>query len=891
MTRGRMAGGMTAALVALACLASCAAPAAKPGADGKLLPGVAPLHYTLDLTIDPRQERFQGDAKIKLTLDKPTKTFWIHGKNLAVSAATLTPASGAAIAATYAENGEGFAEIVLAREAPAGEATLAITYEAPFGDDAAGLYHSESGGEKYAVTQFQAIDARRAFPGFDQPGYKTTYDISVTARAGDTVIANTSETKAEPAGEGLVRHTFATTLPLPTYLIAFAVGPYDVVDGPVLAPNAIRKNAVPMRGVAVKGKGEQTRYALGITAEIVTYFEEYFDTPYPYDKLDFIAAPEFAAGAMENAGAIIYAEQAILMTASAPVSQQRNVITTHAHELAHQWFGDYVTPAWWDDIWLNEAFATWMSYKAAKAVFPDGGFDRETQLRALSAMEDDSLAAARRIREPIVRESDIEDAFDRITYDKGGGVLAMAESYLGEEAFREGVRTHMRRFPLGVATSQDFFESLGQGAKNPEIVTALASFTDRSHVPLLDVRIDCPADGGLPRARVTQGVYQPLGASLERRQWSVPFCASAYGLTGSPAKSCAVLKEAESETLLTGACPAFVSPNADGAGYYRYSLDERGWTALVANFRRMAPGEQIAALDSLHASFMADRASASLLLRMVEAGAGAADLAVRRQAATVAARLAPVVETDVAKDAYAAWVRAAFGRPGVETALAGRASPSERATAAAITRLLALGGRDPALRKRLLAGASATLGLARGAPVGADVRGVAFIVGVEDGGPEFFARLLEAAKSTSDSQFQSEALAALVRAPRAEDQAAFTDAVLAAPFTGSQMRRALSAAQDSETATQTAFTLMSTRFDAMIGRLPGGLAGQTAPNFGRGLCSEDARKALKALFEANAAKAPGYERALAQTEERIARCAAARAANGGELAAALSATN
>ena len=921
MTRG--VGFVAAAALAFALLSACAQTSVKPGADGKLPTGVTPLHYSLALTIDPRQARFSGEARIRLKFDKQTRSFWIHGRDLRVNAASLNPASGSAsgsasgpasgpasgsasgpasgsasgsasgpaIAATYAENGEGLAEITLAHAAPAGEATLNLTYDAPFNENAAGLYHSTSGGDKYAVTQFEAVDARRAFPGFDQPNFKTPYDITITARAGDTVIANTGEVSAQAAGDDLVTHTFRETLPLPTYLVAFAVGPFDVIDGPVLPVTPLRDHVVPLRGVAVKGKGAQTRYALSVTADIIKYYEDYFDTPYPYDKLDFIAAPEFSAGAMENAGAIVYAEPAILIEPNGPIAQQTGVITTHAHEIAHQWFGDLVTPAWWDDIWLNEAFATWISYKAAKAIFPHGGFDRETQLEAIDAMDDDSLSSARRIREPIVRESDIEDAFDNITYDKGGGVLAMAESYLGEDAFRDGVRTHMHRFPMGVATSQDFFESLGEGSRHPEIVPALASFTDRSHVPLLDVRVDCPSDGSAARARLTQRTYEPIGVSLERRSWSIPVCVSSYGLTGGGDKSCAILSQTDGVVPLRGACPAFVSPNAGGAGYYRFALDERGWTALVAGFSRLPPGEQIAVLDSIHASFVAGQASGSLLLRALEAGAGASDLEVRRKAVGVAKGLAKIPSTAPAQAAYAAWVRAAFTRSVAETAMSSRATPAERRTALSVTELLALYGHDPAVRARLLSGARGAIGMAHTTPASPDVRAVALIVGVEDDGPAFFARLLEKAKTSTDAQFQAEALSALSHTPNTADLEAFATAIVSDPFTGSQMRRALFATQRSPQTASVGLAILRDHFDAIVARMPGGLAGQSAPRFANIVCTTDERKTLTDLFAANAAKAPGYERSLAQAVEEIDRCVALRAAKGGELGSAMNATH
>jgi alanyl aminopeptidase len=877
--------GSALAAMTLAFLAACTPSAGKPGADGRLPVGVTPLRYDLALTIDPRQERFSGEAKIALKFDKPTRVFWLHGRDIKVSAASLT-AGAKTIGATYTENGEGAAAVRLASTAPAGEAILTIVYDAPFNDSAAGLYHSESGGEKYAVTQFEALDARRAFPSFDQPNYKTPFAVSIVARAGDTVIANTARTGAEPAGEGLVRHTFLETKPLPTYLVAFAVGPYDVIDGPVL-PKTAQREAVQLRGVAVKGKGAQTRYALSITADLMRYFEDYFDTPYPYDKLDFIAAPEFSAGAMENAGAIVYAEQAILMGADAPVDQQRNIVTTHAHEIAHQWFGDLVTPAWWDDIWLNEAFATWMSYKAAKAVFPDGGYEREMQLRAIAAMDEDSLSSARRIREPIVTESDVEDAFDAITYSKGGGVLAMAESYLGEDAFREGVRTHMRRFPHGVATSKDFFESLGQGAQRPEIVDALASFTDRNHVPLIETRLDCPTDGGRPRVRLSQDAFEPVGVSLERRTWTAPVCVAAYGLTGAGDKTCAILSTAEGDAALGGVCPAFVAPNAGGAGYYRFALDERGWTTLVAGFRRLDPGGQIASLDSLYASFAANKVSAALLLRGLEAGAGAADLSVRRQAIGLARKLADVPATDAARDAYAAWIRATFA----VAAVSRRSSAAERQMAASATRLLALYGDDANVRARLLAAARGTVGLARTAPASLDDRAVALIVGVQEGGPTFFNALLKKAKESSDAQFQSEALGALAHAPGAEERAAFAEAVLGEQFTGSQMRRALFRTQEYPESAAVGLQVLREHFDAVAARMPGGLAGQSAPKFANAVCTPEERDALDAIFRQNGAKAPGHERALNQARETIDRCIALRAARGGELATALNATD
>jgi alanyl aminopeptidase len=259
---------------------------------------------------------------------------------------------------------------------------------------------------------------------------------------------------------------------------------------------------------------------------------------------------------------------------------------------------------------------------------------------------------------------------------------------------------------------------------------------------------------------------------------------------------------------------------------------------------------------------------------------------------TVARALALVTpDTAAAHEAFALWVRVAFGRPGVETAVSSRASPAERQAAVSVARLLALTGHDPEVRARLLAGARGTVGLTRTTPAPLDLREVALIVGVQDGGPAFFARLIEIARTTEDEQLRAEALRALAYAPRVEDQEAFAQAILNPPFNGSQMRRALFATQTSPDTTALGLKILREHFDGLVARMPGGLAGQSAPRFAKGLCSDEDREALEQLFRDNAAKVPGYERSLAQSLEEIRRCTAVRDAKGGELAGALNTTN
>ena len=285
---------------------------------GKLGSNVSPLAYRLELEVLPDQKEFSGTTEIDIEVAAPTPVIYLHGNGLVVTSATYTSAvgasqNGARQAGRYKQlDPTGVAALDFATPVPAGRGTLHIQYSAPLGKVGEGLYRSDVAGESYAFTQFQPIDARRMFPGFDEPGYKTPFDIAVTTHAANVVIGNTPIRSEQPTGAGLKRVDFMTTLPLPTYLIALAVGPLDVVDGPAIPPNAIRDRPLPLRGVATRGKGPKLKYALDNTAAIVNYLEAYFDVPFPYPKLDLIASPE-AGGGMENAGAIFYGDTRLLL--------------------------------------------------------------------------------------------------------------------------------------------------------------------------------------------------------------------------------------------------------------------------------------------------------------------------------------------------------------------------------------------------------------------------------------------------------------------------------------------------------------------------------------------------------------------------------------------------
>lgn len=572
--------------------------------EARLPDGIAPTHYRLQLTIDPRQEYFSGSTEIDIDLDGETSLIWLHGKSLEVSSAFAELPSGERIPLQWKqETDNGVASLRSASALPAGTVTLTLDYRAPFDTSLDGLYKVVQGELSYAYTQFESTSARMAFPSFDEPAFKVPFDISLRVPQDLVSITNTP-VLSETTEDGYKNITYATSKPLPTYLVAFAVGPFDVVDWQAIPANAYRDEPIPLRGITTRGKGPEIRYALENTEAIVLDMEHYFDTRYPYAKLDLIAVPDFRAGAMENAGAITYREQLLLLDESSSVRQKRNFRITHAHELAHQWFGNLVTPVWWDDIWLNESFATWNASIILDRLYPDDNYRESLASSSHWVMRRDSLASARQIREPIVRHADIGSAFNGITYLKGGGVLTMFEAFLGPDNFRDGIRQYMKDFAFGNTTAFDFIDAIA--AANPhvardDLTAAFKSFIELPGMPAVDLRFDC--DQSTPRLKASQRRYLPAGSQGDSSQsWGIPFCAD-LRVGDKTNQVCSLLTETTQEISLTGElCPQTLMPNSDGTGYYRWSMTAEQWQALLSQFSDLTAAEQISIADSLSAA-------------------------------------------------------------------------------------------------------------------------------------------------------------------------------------------------------------------------------------------------------------------------------------------------
>jgi alanyl aminopeptidase len=524
------------------------------------------------MRMSPKEEAFTGHVDVDVDVVEPTDVVWLHAADsITVRSAKL---SGAVSAAPTVQRAEGdFLGLILDRALAPGRYRVSLDYEGKLPSrEGRGAYRQEERGEHYIFTQFEATDARRAFPCFDEPGFKTPWQITLEVPKEHLAFANTPQASERPSADGWKTVTFAKSKPLPSYLVAFAVGPFEIVDAGVAG-----QNRVPVRIIVPKGRTAEATYAAETTGKLVDRLEKYFGIPYPYEKVDHIAVPQ-KRGAMENPGLITFGTGTILgKPEDKSIQLQRGYLSIAAHELGHIWFGDYVTTAWWDDIWLNEAFATWISAKIVHEWHPewDGVVSRVQSKNGV--MGSDSLVTARRIRQPIESKHDIANAFDGITYQKGGAVIAMFESFVGEENFRKGVSDYLSRHAHGNATAADFLADVGRSLKErattPEdreradaFAAAFATFLDQPGVPLVSAELSCEK-GATPKLLLSQQRYLPRGSSGNAEQtWKLPICASYPG-----GKSCTLMTSQSAELPLAGAktCPAWVNPNAESKGYYR----------------------------------------------------------------------------------------------------------------------------------------------------------------------------------------------------------------------------------------------------------------------------------------------------------------------------------
>jgi alanyl aminopeptidase len=882
-------------LLALALAVACTAAHADDASPGEVPKGplprtVEPSLARLELRMDPAQPRFSGRVELQVDVATPTDTIWMHGRGLTIRRAVFMPANGRneSLQAQEADV-SGVLRLTAARPLAAGRAVIAIDYDAPFGE-LQGAYRVKPDGRDYVVTQMEPLGARTTFPGFDEPSFKHPWEITLIVPRDEVAVANSAEVKTEMLADGWKKVTFARTEALPSYLIAFAVGPWDVPEGPTIAPNGVRSVPIRLRGLAAKGQGPRMRYSLAHTPAIVAALEDYFGLPYPYDKLDNVAAPDFWAGAMENAGLIVYRESLMFPDETSAVQRRQAYWSVSAHELAHQWFGNLVTMKWWDDLWLNEGFATWMASKIHGRLQPQSNADRALLERGLTAMAADSLASTRRVREPIRDFTDIQSAFDGITYSKGGATLAMFERYIGEENFRAGIRDYLIEHSRGNATSADLFRALAKRSDDPAATArAFASFIDQPGVPFVDVALDC--SGPKPALVLAQRRYLPIGSTAAATQtWGIPMSVR-YDDGGTVREQKGLFADAKGRIELAAAtrCPGWVMPNAYGSGYYRFALEPAMQQALASAFDRLDAREQRVLADSTLAAYGAGVTTPAGLLAALPRFAGAE----MRQTVTAAIPAIEWMSEHLATDASArsaihAEVARVF-RPRLDRlGLAPRTGEAEddALLRASLVDFFALELRDPQVRREMGRLGRAVLGLDAGgalAPDAAprDLRDTALAVAVQDGGTAAFDAADRHLRETQDAVLRTGLLAAMGGTGDATLDARMR-ALVEAPglLRRNEILTALGGQSRDARGRIALRAWLDANFESLESRLsPAGAA--LVGLYAEGMCSAPDARALQATFATRMAAVEGGPRDLQQAVETIGLCAAQKAARAG----------
>lgn len=769
-----------------------------------------------------------------------------------------------------------------------GEVIVEIDYSAPFDANLSGLFKVTEQGDAYALAKSESIQARRFMPGFDQPAFKAPYDITLTIPEGDSAISNGPEQTVEVLDGGLKRVTFETTRPLPTYLLSLAVGSFDVVDAGVLPPNRVRSEPIPLRGFARRGKGDELAFALETAPELVRIFEEALQQPYPYKKLDIVAAPQWPSGATELAAAITYRESRILASPEIGPAARRSLLAIHAHEVGHMWFGNLVTPPWWDDLWLKEGFASWGEGASLSVMYPGEGYELDAIADGIRAMGLDSLASARAVREPIALNENVRNAYDSITYNKGLAVIGMVDAYFGADVFRPALGRYVEAYEDGVADSPEFFDIIGEETGEPDLTRAFRSFVEQNGLPLITI------SEAVPNTYTwTQSRYAPLGSTIESdRMWTIPLCWRSQSSTGRM-RACSLKAQKETRMVIApidddSSELEWLLPNAGGTGYYRFSLPFEMWQDLGRNFDALSDAEQLVTLDSIGAEFAAGRIGVDTVWRFIDEAVRDDERRVVQAAMREAGRFSQRVAGDeAASDGFRSSVIDVFRWRYEALGQVGGDDPEQEILKSSLERFLIQTGEDLTLRQGLADAAAACIGLEgvqSDRTLNTDEYLSALAIGMQVYGEAFLDQLLDARLTFDDPVFEQGVAYAIGQ----NRDPALVDRILALALSGDLgSRESLTIVQgqmnQSATRDQT-WAWVQANFPAYLEVIPRQRK-RASPALGASLCSEPERDALVALFDQYGDLAEGHERSLKQTVERIELCAALEAAKGAEVRA------
>jgi aminopeptidase N len=824
----------------------------------RLPKSVVPSRYSLAITPDLANEVFMGEETIDVNVKEPVDAIVLNAVDLELRDVTVNgqPATVSVDAAAQTVT------LKLDAPLPLGKATIRDRFFGKLSQKLRGLYVSRTPKRKYAVTQFESTDARRAFPCFDEPAFKAVFDITLIIDEGDIAISNSPIAMASLAPNGRQAFRFAPTKKMSTYLVVMLVGDFRCIQGGA--------DGIPIRVCSTPGMENLTHFALSAAEQAVKFYNGYFGIKYPFDKLDLIGIPDFEAGAMENAGAITFRETALLLDdKTASVERQKGVASTVSHEIAHMWFGDLVTMAWWDDIWLNEGFASFMTRKPLEAWHPEWRTDLDAVGGTVGSLSLDTQRATRAIRTHAETPEEINQLFDGIAYGKTSAVLRMIEAWLGRDVFRDGIRAYLTKYSWSNAAAEDFWRTMAESSKQP-VDVVMKSFVDQAGAPLLHVSEACV--DGERRVTIEQQRLTIAGSKVEGA-WTLPLCPRG--------EACRIVSQ-KSETVALKGCDAPLFLSRDGAGYFavEYGQDERA--KLRAHLRDLTPAERLSLWGNewlLTRNLREDAGEYLALLREMPRPAE------RPLASGVADSLELLdrrLTSDANREAWETYVRAALkGYAPLSWETPGGETSEQRIVRADVLSTIGTTARD----RKVIAGAKkiAEQYMKDPASVDAVVADRALPMAAMGGGEALYQRILQHMESETTPEIRNRyrRLLADFRDPKLV--ARTLDYIFSDKTRTQDLPRMLGAMMFNPAARDATWAAIKAHWTDLETKVPtaiGGVAGSVGA-----FCDPKSKADVEAFFTAHPPK--GGERGLRRALEAIDTCIAFRAAQQASFDAAL----
>ena len=836
-----------------------------------------PTHYRLSIAPNFNSESFSGETTIDIEVKSATTEFVVNAAELTFQEASVSSGGHVQKAQLTLDPKQETARLRVATPVPPGPASLHFRYSGKLNHELRGLYlGKDPDGRKYAVTQFEATDARRAFPCFDEPAYKATFDITVTARKSDTVISNAkvvSDTAGPRPGQHVVR--FARSAKMSSYLVALAIGKFEFLQGAA--------DGIPIRIYTVPGKKDMGRAALDHAERSLAYFNRYFGIPYPFEKLDLIGLPDFSAGAMENTAAITFRERDLLLEPGrSSAENEKNVAQTIAHEIAHQWFGDLVTMRWWDDLWLNEGFATWMESKAVASWKPEWKLELDDALAVNGTLMSDALADTHPLHQAADTPEQINELFDNISYGKGAAVLRMLESYLGPDKFQSGIQVYLKKHAYGNATSSDLWKALAEVSQQP-VDKIMPTFVQQAGAPMIVVTARCAqmqtyVQMGQQRFFEDRALFGAGGEEL----WQVPVCLKSGDNSGKKvAEQCVLLSERSQDFKLPG-CGFWTMANAGANGYYISAYEPTSLRDMSQDLETVLdPSERIRLLGDVWASVRVGRQPLGDFLDLASGLQKEPSGPVVEQLTATLEYIGDNLVNDRNRVAYQHWVQNLL-RP-IANELGWKVAPGEsderKTMRAQVQYTLGYTARDP--EPYWEASKLAKAALENPAAVDPSLTEIVFDLAAMRGDAALYDKILARMKQTNAPEEYSILMLALARFGDPKLLERTLQLSISPGFRSQDTPPLIAAVMTNPAGQQLAWEFVSSHWDE-IEKSSGGFNSSTIVQATGNFCDSGLRDQVSEFFSQH--KAPAAERTLRQALERMRNCVAMKAQNKSYMA-------